>query len=476
MNKKRIAFLYIFFDFFAAVFTWAIFFIYRKYNVDAELFSQHFSMSILDDAKFYIGLLVFPLYWLLLHTFTGYYKRVKGKSRLKELETTFSITLIGVLIFFFAFILDDIVNDYFDYIQYFLLLFSAQFVLTYFPRLVITTQRNRKIHKGKIGVNTLIIGSDTIALNTYKSVIRDRVHTGSFILGYVIVDSEDEDALSTELPCLGKMENLLDIVREHDVEELIIAVHNGKRKYIETIITMIRDIHDRNIDLKLIPQSQDFLVGIVKTSSVLAEPLISISPNYMPDWQKYTKRFFDIFLSILAIIILIPVYIFLAIGVKRSSPGPILYSQERIGYRGKPFKIFKFRSMYLNAEQGVPQLSSKQDDRITPFGRFMRKSRLDETPQFFNVLIGDMSLVGPRPERQYYIDQIVKNAPYYKLLLSIKPGITSWGQVKFGYAENVEEMIQRLKWDLLYLENMSLQMDIKILIYTMLIVLERKGK
>jgi len=132
--------------------------------------------------------------------------------------------------------------------------------------------------------------------------------------------------------------------------------------------------------------------------------------------------------------------------------------------------------MYLNAEQGVPQLSSKQDHRITPFGRFMRKSRLDETPQFFNVLIGDMSLVGPRPERQYYIDQIVKNAPYYKLLLSIKPGITSWGQVKFGYAENVEEMIQRLKWDLLYLENMSLQMDIKILIYTMLIVLERKGK
>ncbi len=322
----------------------------------------------------------------------------------------------------------------------------------------------------------MIIGSDTIALNTYKSVIRDRVHTGSFILGYVIVDSEDEDALSTELPCLGKMENLLDIVREHDVEELIIAVHNGKRKYIETIITMIRDIHDRNIDLKLIPQSQDFLVGIVKTSSVLAEPLISISPNYMPDWQKYAKRFFDIFLSVLAIIILLPVYIFLAIGVKRSSPGPVLYSQERIGYRGKPFRIFKFRSMYVDAEQGVPRLSSKKDERVTPFGRFMRKSRLDETPQFFNVLIGDMSLVGPRPERQYYIDQIVKHAPYYKLLLSIKPGITSWGQVKFGYAENVEEMIQRLKWDLLYLENMSLQMDIKILIYTMLIVLERKGK
>ncbi|HXK74687.1 MAG TPA: sugar transferase, partial [Bacteroidales bacterium] len=178
---------------------------------------------------------------------------------------------------------------------------------------------------------------------------------------------------------------------------------------------------------------------------------------------------------LLAIILLLPVYIFLAIGIKRSSPGPILYSQERIGYRGKPFKILKFRSMYVDAEQGVPQLSSKEDKRITPFGRFMRKVRLDETPQFFNVLLGDMSIVGPRPERQYYIDQIVKKAPYYKLLLNIKPGITSWGQVKFGYAENVDQMVERLKWDILYLENMSIQMDIKILIYTFLIVLKRKG-
>lgn len=476
MSKRKIAFLYIFFDLLAAIFTWVLFFIYRKYNVDEFLFSQHFSISILNDPKFYIGLVAFPFYWLMLHTYTGYYKRVNGKSRLKELETTFTTTLIGVLLFFFVFILDDIVNNYFDYIEYFLLLFSLQFVFTYFPRLMITTQINRKIQKGELGINTLIIGNDNIAHNTYKSIMKERGHTGSFILGYISVDAEKEDKLANELPCLGTLDNLLEVVRQHDIEELIIAVQNGKRKYIETIITIIRDIHDRNIDLKLIPQSQDFLVGIVKTSSVLAEPLISISPDYLPDWQKYTKRFFDVFLSLIAIILLIPVYIFLAIGVKRSSQGSILYSQERIGFRGKPFKIYKFRSMYVGAEKDVPLLSSKNDERITPFGKFMRSSRLDETPQFFNVLLGDMSLVGPRPERQYYIDQIVKKAPYYKLLLSIKPGITSWGQVKFGYAENVEEMIQRLKWDILYLENMSLQMDIKILIYTFLIVFKRKGK
>jgi lipopolysaccharide/colanic/teichoic acid biosynthesis glycosyltransferase len=166
----------------------------------------------------------------------------------------------------------------------------------------------------------------------------------------------------------------------------------------------------------------------------------------------------------------------LAIGVKCSSKGPIFYLQERIGYQGKPFKIIKFRSMYTDAEKNGPMLSSEEDPRITKFGRFMRRSRLDETPQFFNVLKGDMSLVGPRPERQYYIDKIVEKAPYYRLLLGVKPGITSWGQVKFGYAENVDEMVERMRFDLLYLENMSIQMDIKILIYTVLIILKNEGK
>ncbi|MBQ1709473.1 MAG: exopolysaccharide biosynthesis polyprenyl glycosylphosphotransferase, partial [Bacteroidales bacterium] len=256
-------------------------------------------------------------------------------------------------------------------------------------------------------------------------------------------------------------------------KELIIAIQNGKRKHIESIITMIMG---SDISLKIIPQIQDLLMGTVKVSSVLYEPLISITPDYLPAWQKHLKRGMDIFFSLLAIIILLPVYAFLTIGVKASSKGPVLYKQERIGLHGKPFNIFKFRSMVEDAERDVPQLSSDHDPRITKFGRFMRKTRLDETPQFFNVLIGDMSLVGPRPERQYYIDQIMEKAPYYKLLFHIRPGITSWGEVKFGYAENVDEMVTRLRWDILYIENMSLQLDLKILIYTILIVLKRAGK
>lgn len=476
MNRKRFTALYFIFDLLAALSTWTIFFTYRKWHVDNTLF-DHFSQSIFYDYKFYIGLAVYPTIWLFLHALMGAYQNISRKSRLKEFEITIVLTLLGSICFFFAIILDDIILVYGDYLLYFAILFGCQFLLTYIPRVLITTYIVTGFHSGKWGYNTLIIGSDTVALNIYQAIIKQNPHYKKYILGYLTVPDETDHALASELPFLGEVSELDTLIRKKDIEELIIAIQNGKRKFIESIITLVRDNSSSDIILKIIPQNNDFVMGTVKTSAIFYEPLITISPEYMSTWQRFIKRCFDIFFSFFALIVLFPVYLIIALGVKCSSRGRIFYIQERVGFRGKPFRIIKFRSMIEHAEtDGIPQLSSQGDSRITRFGKFLRKTRMDELPQFYNVLIGDMSLVGPRPERKYYIDQITKIAPHYKLLLGVKPGITSWGQVKFGYAENIDEMIERLRWDILYIENMSIHMDVKILIYTILIILKRDGK
>jgi exopolysaccharide biosynthesis polyprenyl glycosylphosphotransferase len=472
MNKKLHTFRYVIFDYLSALITWCIFFTYRKYTISPFVFDQ-FDELVLQDKNFYIGIAIIPIYWLIIYTFSGYYRKIYRKSRLKELEQTLIVTFFGTLVLFFAIILDDMIISYRNYIEYYLFLFSTHFLLTYIPRFITTTSTVRKIHKGIIGFNTVLIGSDEIATEIYLRAKKQNVQSGNKYIGYVFLSPEKPQPIDEFLPCLGSIDDLKKIIHEHEIEEVIIAVQNGKRKYIEQIFSVIED---SNVVIKIIPQIQDILLGSVKMTSVLQEPLIQIYQDLMPEWQKQIKRVLDIVLSVIAIIILLPVYLFLALGVIRSSKGPILYKQERIGHRGKPFNIYKFRSMYLDSEKDGPQLSSKEDCRITPFGKIMRKTRMDELPQFFNVLRGDMALVGPRPERQFYIDQIVKVAPHYRLLHRIKPGITSWGQVKYGYAENVDQMVERLKYDLVYLENMSLQMDIKIMIHTTLIVLQGRGK
>ncbi|MBE0663791.1 MAG: sugar transferase [Bacteroidales bacterium] len=471
MNRKRQVAKYVIADLLTAAIAWSLFFLYRKSVHDIEI--QENYGQIYADANYYIGVTVVPLFWLILYTMAGTYRRIYRKSRLKELGQTLFITLLGVIIIFFALILDDIVISYKTYYQSFLVLYALHFGITYPIRLIITSITAYKIHHKLIGFNTVIVGSNGNAIKVFNDIENQERSSGNKFIGFVNVESYDNYKVEKYLKHLGDLSDLKRIVTDNKIEEVIIAIERSEHKTIEMIITQLQDV---NVIIKVIPDMQDFLLGTVKVQSIFHTPLIQISPDLMPPWQQSIKRAMDIVLSILAIIILSPVYIATAIGVKWSSKGPIIYSQERIGIYGKPFKMHKFRSMYSDAEKGVPMLSSRADSRITPFGRFIRKVRLDEIPQFFSVLIGDMSLVGPRPERQFFIDQIVQRAPHYRILQKVKPGITSWGQVKFGYAENVDEMIERLKYDILYIENMSIAMDIKIMIYTVLIVAMGRGK
>ncbi len=469
MKRKAIRQLLLL-DYIAAALAWFVFWMYRQHFL--------FKLDYLDTlVRFHFRdalntFVIIPAGWLLAYLLSGTYFDLYRKSRLNEINRTLISCIIGCM----AVAMIVFSNDTGGY-SYFITEFGHYLLIhtliALIFRLFILYLVKRNLTTGRVGFNTLIIGGNQQAINIYKQVLDNPKVLGNIFLGFIYSSKEASNGMTKYLPQLGHISQLEEIIDKHNIEEVIVAVDSSEHHLLESIVTRLCY---RPVVVKVLPDYYDIISGSVKTSNVYDAVLIHIHPDLMPDWQRVFKRAIDIISSGIALIILSPLLLFTAIMVKFSSRGSIIYRQERIGLFGKPFRIFKFRSMFIEAEQAGPALSSKMDPRITRWGRFMRKWRIDELPQFVNIIRGDMSLVGPRPERKHYIDIISGSHAHYKYLHKVKPGLTSWGMVQFGYAENVDEMIERMKYDLLYIENCSLALDVKIILYTFMVIFQGRGK
>lgn len=419
---RRQQLIYLIADIISAEMVWLCFLWFRWLVYDGKVFGV--DTVLIPSFSFYPPLIAYPVVCICVYYLSGYYLRpFRRRLSAEFFKTLISAVIIG-LIFFFIIIIDDQVESYQRYVVSLVVLIGLQFVLSYFPRLCIT----------------LVTRSRRSPLRVYT--IRSLAEAKRMQRGAV-------DEVIVDLP----------------------KTHSER-----TLYEIINILYPLDIAISVVPRVYDMLTGAARIGEIEGQPLVRITDHKMSDSALCIKRAFDIVASLLAMMFLSPIYLLLSVLVAVTSHGPVIYCQERIGLHGKPFRILKFRTMYLNSEPDTPLLSRDNDPRITPVGRFMRKYRLDELPQMWNIFRGDMSIVGPRPERGYFIDQIVKEAPYYCLLYKIRPGLTSWGPIKVGYTDTIEKMVDRLNYDIMYMENMSIQLDLKILFFTIRVICDGKGK
>lgn len=460
MGKKREKFLLLFIDFITINLAWVLYFFFK---VETGFF------NILSTPDFLIPMFVIYFYWLVIFTFVGMYRTWFAQSRLQEITTLFKATFVGIFIVFAVILYDDFINNISSSTRF--LIFVYWFILTInasIGRLIIRSIQRNLLIKGFGRRNAIIVGCGAKAKNIDSSIKEYRA-LGIDPIGFV---KEDNDVIC-EVEPIGTVHEIDKIAKENNVKQVIFALD---KKNEDILFEVIDKCEGMNLSYKIMPDLYDIISGQARTSQIYGFPLIDIMPELMPNWEKALKRVMDIVVSIIIILLSLPITIITSIAIKFESKGPIFYKQERVGLQGRPIKIVKFRSMVNDAEKkSGPVWASQNDPRVTKVGAFIRKVRIDEIPQMINVLSGEMSLVGPRPERAFFVEKLSQEIPLYKRRLSVRPGVTGWAQVKHKYDETIEDVKTKLRYDLYYIENMSLRMDINILIRTVFVVLFGKG-